>query len=293
MVKKTITEILKDQTITNQFDFSGSCPDKDGQTVTFTIFDTGYFLDEVTHNFFDRLAFVTEENSFTDFCSRFTKWAQSRGPLFAHMAYGYSLGYNPIENYSSVESHSGDDSFENHKKITHLWTEDTLTHSYDANDPLAVTRLYDPNNPLKVTTGHENDKTKTTYNQVKDTNENNKYGVNSATKVSVSEDINTRTGNEETEVSGSRHDTTTGRYTDTTTGKYTDVHSGSYSDENSGTDKTIYNSTITKNGNIGVQTAAEMLEKEFTNLKNDLALRALWDFMDKCTFYSEGVDILW
>lgn len=293
MVKKTITEILKDQTITNQFDFTGSCPDKDGHTVTFTIFDTGYFLDEVTHNFFDRLAFVTEENSFTDFCNRFTKWAQSRGSLFAHMAYGYSLGYNPIENYSSIETHTGDDSFENKKKVTHTWTQDTITHSYDANDPLKVERAYDSNTPLVVTTGHNDDIETTTYNDVKDEHGMSKYGVNSSNAVPVSTDTNTRSGDETREYSGTRTDTTTGKYSDTTTGKYTDVHSGSYSDENSGTDKTIYNSTITKNGNIGVQTAAEMLEKQFTNLKNDLALRALWDFMDKCTFYSEGVDILW
>ncbi len=45
--KKTITEILKNQTITNQFDFSGTCPDKDGTPTTFTIFDTTFFLSEI------------------------------------------------------------------------------------------------------------------------------------------------------------------------------------------------------------------------------------------------------
>lgn len=293
MIKKTISEILKNQTITNQFDFSGSCPDKDGATVTFSIFNTDYFIDEITHNFFNRVAFVDETNSFTDFVARFTKWAQSRGPMFARMAYGYSLGYNPIENYASIESHSGDDSYENKKKVTHTWTQDTITHSYDADDPLKVERAYDSNTPLVVTTGHNDDIETTTYNDVTDAHDISKYGVNSSDSVPVSTDTNTRSGDETREYSGTRTDTTTGKYSDTTTGKYTDIHSGSYSDENSGTDKQIYNSTITKSGNIGVMTAAQMLDSEFTNLKNDLALRALWDFLDRCTFYSEGVDILW
>ena len=317
MVKKTIAEILKNQVITNQFDFIGSCPDKDGVTQSFTIFDTEYFLDEVMHNFFDRLAFVTEFTSFQDFCSRFRKWATNRGPLYAHMAYGYSLGYNPIENYSSVESHTGYDQLVNGKKITHTWNQDKLTHEYDANDPLTVqreydslnpltqareydpldpltqAREYDSQNPLKLETGHTNDRETTTYNSVLDTQTHNKYGVNSDNPVPVSTDTDTKTGSETVDYSGTRSETTTGKYSDKTTGKYSDTHSGGYDDTNSGTDKTEYNSVITKNGNIGVQTAAEMLEREFANLKNNLALRALWDFMDKCTFYSEGVDDLW
>lgn len=291
MEKKKLSEILKDQTITNQFDFSGSCPDKDGETVTFNIFDTDFFMMEVTHNYFNRAAFVDPDNAFTDFLNIFTQWKNTRGLMYARIAYAYSLGYNPIENYSSIEEHSGHDDFVNKKKVTRTWSLDTLTHAYDSENPLAVSRLYDPNNPLKVTTGHENDKTKTTYNQLKDTNETNKYGVNSAQKVPVSEDINTRTGNEETEVSGSKHDTTTGKYTDTTTGKYTDVHSGGYNDENSGTDEQHYGHKITKSGNIGIQTASEMTQKLYDGLIQDLANRALKEFLDRYTFYSEGVDL--
>ena len=293
-VKKTITEILKNQTITDQFDFSGSCPDKDGETVSFSIFSTAFFLNEINHNFFNRVAFVDSENSYTDFLSMFTQWKTDRGPLYARMAYAYSLGYNPIENYSSIEVHTGDDSYENHKTTTHTWTNDKLERAYDAENPLKVQRAYDAENPLKLSTSHTNDKEVTTYTNLTDTDKSYKFGINSATKVQQGENENTKSGSESLEFQGTRDETTTGKYNDTTTGKYSDTHTGSYSDANTGTDKTIYNSTLKKSGNIGIQTAAEMTQKLYDSLRDqDLGLRAVFDFLDRFTFYSEGVDIVW
>lgn len=291
--KKTLTEILKNQTITNQFDFSGSCPDQEGTSQTFTIFTTSFFLNEINHNFFNRVMFVDPDAAFTDLVSTFTIWSQNRGYMYARLAYAYSLGYNPIENYNSVEEHTGHDDFDNKKKVTHTWTNDTIERAYDAENPLKTSRLYDSENPLKVETGHTNDKTKTTYNNVKDTDESYKYGVNSATKVPSAENTNTRSGNEEIEYSGTRADTTTGTYSDTTTGKYTDKHTGSYNDENSGKDSTIYNSQIAKHGNIGVSTASGMIQELFDGLKQNLALRAVHDFLDAFTFYDGEVDNIW
>lgn len=291
--KKTLTEILKNQTITNQFDFSGSCPDQEGTSQSFTIFTTSFFLNEIEHNFFNRVMFVDPDAAFTDLVSTFSIWALNRGYMYARLAYAYSLGYNPIENYNSIEEHTGHDDFDNKKKVTHTWTNDTIERAYDAENPLKTSRLYDPNNPLKVETGHTNDKTKTTYNNVKDTDESFKYGVNSATKVPSAENTNTRSGNEEIEYSGTRADTTTGTYSDTTTGKYTDKHTGSYNDENSGKDSTIYNSQIAKHGNIGVSTASGMIQELFDGLKQNLALRAVHDFLDAFTFYDGEVNDIW
>ena len=291
--KKTLTEILKNQTITNQFDFSGSCPDQEGTSQSFTIFTTSFFLNEINHNFFNRVMFVDPDAAFADLVSTFTIWSQNRGYMYARLAYAYSLGYNPIENYNSVEEHTGHDDFDNKKKVTHTWTNDTIERAYDAENPLKTSRLYDSENPLKVETGHTNDKTKTTYNNVKDTDESFKYGVNSATKVPSAENTNTRSGNEEVEYLGTRADTTTGTYSDTTTGKYTDKHTGSYNDENSGKDSTIYNSQIAKHGNIGVSTASGMIQELFDGLKQNLALRAVHDFLDAFTFYDGEVKDIW
>lgn len=289
--KKTLTEILKNQTITNQFDFSGSCPDSEGTAQTFTIFNTGFFLNEINHNFFNRVMFVDPEAAFADLVATFTIWAQNRGYMYARLAYAYSLGYNPIENYNSIEVHTGHDDFDNKKKVTRTWTNDTIERAYDAENPLKVTRQYDSETPLTVTTGHDNDKETTTYTALKDTDNTWKYGVNSSEPVPSAKSENTRSGSEATEFSGTRTDTTSGKYFDTTTGKYTDKHTGSYNDENSGKDSTIYNSQIAKHGNIGVSTASGMIGELYDGLRQNLALRAVHDFLDNFTFYDGEVDI--
>lgn len=281
--KKTLTEILKNQTITNQFDFSGTCPDKDGTATTFTIFNTGFFLNEINHNYFDRVMFVDPDAAFTDLVSTFSIWAQNRGFMYARLAYGYSLGYNPIENYSSVEKHTGYDQMVNGKKITHTWSNDKIQRTYTQDK---VERQY---TNLANVTSHDNDKDTTTFTNLSDTDKEYKFGVNSATKVQQAENETVRNGTEEVAHSGTKTDTTNGKYSDTHTGSYDDTHTGGYDDTNSGTDKQEYNSTLTKSGNIGIQTPADMLMREFEGLKMNLARRALWDFLDNFTFYSEGV----
>ena len=315
-MKKTLTEILADQTIlTNQFDFVGTCPDKNGTNVTFTIFSTEFFLNEIEHNFFNRVAFVDDENSFTDFSNMFSKWATSRGLMYARLAYAYSLGYNPIENYSSIENHTGHDDYENHKKVTRDFDDYKVERTYNQDK---VERTY---NQDAVQTTHDQDKVTTTFNNVTDAV--NKYGVNSNAAVPTSDSV--RSGSRDDTYTGSKTDTHTGGYDDEHTGGYDDEHTGGYddehtggyddehtggyddehtggyddtssggwSDENTGTDKQIYNSTITKSGNIGVMTASQMIQSEYDGLRQDLPLRAVWDFLDRFTFYSEGVDLRW
>ena len=333
-MKKTLTEILADHTITNQFDFVGICPDADGNDETFTIFSTEFFLNEIEHNFFSRVAFVDDENSFTDLITMFEHWAASRGLMYARLAYAYSLGYNPIENYSSVETHSGHDDYENHKKVTRdfdaykverTYNQDKVERTYNQDkvertyNQDKVERTYNQDkvertyNQDAVETTHTNDKVTTTYTNLTDAV--NKYGVNSSNAVPVSNNV--RSGSQDDEHTGSQKDTHTGGYDDEHTGGYDDEHTGGYddehtggyddehtggyddessggwSDENTGTDKQIYNSTITKSGNIGVMTASQMIQSEYDGLRQDLALRAVFDFLDRYTFYSEGVDVVW
>ena len=325
--KQLITEILKNQTITNQFDFTGSCPDADGTSQSFNIFNTTFFLNEINHNFFNRIMFVDPENSFTDLVNTFSTWANNRGYMYARLAYAYSIGYNPIENYNSVEEHTGHDDFDNKKKTTRVWQNDKLERTYNSDK---VERTYSSDkvertyNSDAVETTHTNDKDTTTYNSVKDDTEHKKFGVNSATAVDVSEDINTKSGNQVIERSGSSTDTHTGGYDDEHTGGYDDEHTGGYDDEhtggyddthtggyddehtggyddehtggyydeNSGKDSTIYNSQIAKHGNIGVSTASGMIGELYDGLKQNLALRAVHDFLDSFTFY-DGEVVLW
>ena len=314
-VKKTLAEILKDQTITNQFDFSGSCPDQDGDIQTFEIFKTAFFLMEVMTNYCNRSALVDEDNPFADLVSIFTLWKYTRGSMYARIAYAYSLGYNPIENYNSVETHTGYDELEHGKsterafdkyKIERSYNQDKVERTYNQDK---VERTYNQDkvertyNQDAIATTHANDKATTTYTNLKD--EAKKYGVNSASAVPVSENV--RNGSEDIEYSGTRTDTHsggyddehTGGYDDEHTGGYDDTHSGGYDDEtsgkytdtDSGSDTQNYNSTISKHGNIGVSTVAGMTAELFDGLSQDLQNRALKEFLDRYTFYAEGVSL--
>lgn len=125
-----------------------------------------------------------------------------------------------------------------------------------------------------VTTTHTNDQVATTYNQLQDENTHSKYGLNSANAVPADKDTNVRTGSE----------------TATHTGSVSNAKSGTDTDTHSGTDITSTDMTTTRHGNIGVMTAAQMLQAEFDGLKQDLADRALKEFLYKYTFYSGEVD---
>ena len=306
-VKKTLAEILKDQTITNQFDFSGSCPDQDGDIQTFEIFKTAFFLMEVMTNYCNRSALVDEDNPFADLVSIFTLWKYTRGSMYARIAYAYSLGYNPIENYNSVETHTGYDELEhgkstersfddykiersyNQDKVERTYSQDKIERTYNQDK---VERTY---NQDAIATSHANDKVTTTFHDVTDAN--SKYGVNSSSAVPVSNNV--RSGSQDDEYSGTRTDTHTGGYDDEHTGGYDDTHSGGYDDEtsgkytdtDSGSDTQNYNSTISKHGNIGVSTVAGMTAELFDGLSQDLQNRAIKEFLDRYTFYAEGVSL--
>lgn len=66
------------------------------------------------------------------------------------------------------------------------------------------------------------------------------------------------------------------------------AHTGYIEHTTDGKDTDTRNYTLTKSGNIGVQTAAEMLQKEYEGLKQDLAFRAFSEFIDRFTYYTEG-----
>lgn len=109
---------------------------------------------------------------------------------------------------------------------------------------------------------------------------------------------------DKTEYSGSETDETglygvnsvTGVNSDTNTHSFTDredevTHSGTNTDENSGKDTTEDEYDLRAHGNIGVTTAAQMLEEDKKLLSYDLALLAVSDFVDRYTFFVEGVEL--
>lgn len=113
-----------------------------------------------------------------------------------------------------------------------------------------------------------------TYTNVTDTNTHSKYGLNSNDAVPSDIDTNIKSGSD----------------SNVQTGSYEDAKSGKDTDQHSGVDTNRHSITRTRSGNIGVMTAAQMLQAEFDGLKQDLANRALKEFLSKYTFYSGEVD---
>ena len=103
MIEKNVLDCLP-ETITNQFDFTGVYTDKDGHQHNLTVFDTSYFLMMLQQLHATRNILVNETNPSAHFVSLFTAWKNSLKDLFLKQAYAYTLKYNPIENYSSVET---------------------------------------------------------------------------------------------------------------------------------------------------------------------------------------------
>ena len=102
MIEKNVLDCLP-ETITTQFDFSGVYTDKEGHQHNVTVFDTSYFVMMLQQLHATRNILVNETNPSAHFVSLFTAWKNSRKDLFIKQAYAYTLKYNPIENYSSIE----------------------------------------------------------------------------------------------------------------------------------------------------------------------------------------------
>lgn len=253
LVEKNVIEVIPDVPGTT-FDFKGTYVDSEGTSHNVTVFDTDYFVKNIIQRFPHQKTMVSKENSSSYFKALFDTWKASRSELYFKMAYAFSLKYNPIENYSSYKSTDYGHTLER------VYTADKVTRTY-VND--------------NVQTTHTNDKDTTTYTNLKDETKNKRYGVNSTTAVGTDESENTRTGSFSVERSGSsdvKH-----------TGGYNDEHTGSYKDTNDGED------IETQHGNIGVKTAMEMLQAEYNGMDMDLADRALREFLDRYTWYCEGV----
>ena len=133
MIEKNVLECLP-ETITTQFDFTGIYTDKDGHQHNLTVFDTSYFVMMLQQLHATRKILVNENTPSAHFISLFNAWKNSRKDLFLKQAYAYTLKYNPIENYSSVE-HMIDDTTEHLKgasfKDEFHNTDTTETTPYD------------------------------------------------------------------------------------------------------------------------------------------------------------------
>ena len=252
MKRYKLLDILP-ESLTNQFDFAASyTPPGAESPVSYTIFDTSLFVQELEQHFTDREIRLGDTTPTADLLALFTRWKNSRSDSYARRAYALSVKYEPLENYDRIEHREGS---------TEVEHGETIERTHDNTD----TRSYTDYNEETVRSGSETDASGI-------------YGVNSAAATPVPADTDTRTYND---VTDSRD----------ITGSIADAHSGTITDEHSGTDTTTDGYDLHVHGNVGVTQASEMLLNDKSILAYDLALVAICDFIDRYTFYMEGIDL--
>lgn len=298
-----------------QITADGVYVDAQGATHNLTVFDNNYFHINILDKFLTRKCTLWTEDVAVGFYSLFQAWWNSRKDLYLKQAYAYTLKYNPIENYASREVMTNDitihlkgtSTTRTHNNTDTRTHSDTLTRTH--NDTITDT----PAATTDATTHAQLTRTHTPYGDTVITtpgkiSTHSTKGFNSASFVDVDKDtesgteqvVTTHQGNEQTTDVYSGTDSVvhttqtagseahTGTIADAHTGTIADAHTGTITDANTGTDTDTRNYTLTKSGNIGVQTAAEMLQREYDGLVQDLAFRALSEFMDRYTFYRDS-----
>lgn len=315
-----VLEDLSDAHI--QIKADGTYVDKEGTSHSLTVFDNDYFKRNVLmwYRNWAITLWDTPENAFPDL---FTSWWNSRKDLYLKQAYAYTLKYNPIENYASHEVMTDDVTETEHGEVIEHEYDSTsdLTHGLKTETTLSDTDVTTTHPAKKLETTYPVKTTETTpYNTTEtttpnaDTTTHSTKGFNSTSFVEVDKDVRsgsvtvatthpvvtketideTYTGKETIDETYTGTDKVATAYKNAqvaeNSGKDTTDHSGKDTDTHSGTDTTTRNYTLDRTGNIGVMTAGQMLTEEYNNLKQDLAKRALDEFIERYCYLSWSVD---
>lgn len=301
-----LSEVLPEGPYYTEFDFSGNYIDAEGDTHEVTVFTGRYFKEQALLLFGNRKMYLPQVfvDAMSYFQFMFNQWKESRKELYFKQAYAYTLKYNPIENYSSRE----------------VLTNDITTHAKGSSNTRTFNNT-DTRRPnidhkdtytnYKETETFHNDDTVTDTSSVLttplDTTTEEKMAFNSSQfsgdrKTSRGGTIREQhnptgqgetPGNVKTAHTGHIDNETTGEHKLSETGYETLEHRGTITDAGDGTDTDTRNYTLSKTGNIGTMTPAEMLAKEFNGLNQDLAYRALCDFMERYTYYNDSIEGWW
>ena len=196
----------------------------------------------------------------------FTKYGLKWTKLWATL----SFEYNPIENYRMEEKHEGTD--------THTFTPDdykeTVTQkptnwkvTQRPND-WKVTQT--PTDWITTVEGEDTDN---------ESNSSTKYYGFGSDSANPLQDVQTKVKNKQTtEISGTYENETSGTFEEETSGTFATETTKEGTEE----DKTEYDTTLTRSGNIGVTTSQQMIESE----------RKLWEYNIFKQIYEDVDDIL-
>ena len=194
-----------------------------------------------------------------------TKWSK----LWETM----SFDYNPIENYSMVETMTNDATVTQYGK-TRTRT-DNLQHQ--RTDNLQHQRTDNLQHQRTDNLQHAKTGTETETPNTHTSEDKSVYGFNSVEAVPTDEreiantGTNQMTYNTQDADTGTQTEADTGTQTDAHTGTQTDANTGTQTESDTGSDTSTRNYRLTRAGNIGVTTSQQMVESE-------RELWRMWDF---------------
>lgn len=187
-----------------------------------------------------------------------------------------SFEYNPIENYSMVETMTDDETVTEYGKNT--TRTDNLTHRKTGTETGDIdetdTRTDNLTHGKTGTETRTDNLTDTTTPNLTMNTSNTVHGFNSSTGVPSDEQTGTQTGTNTVTHTGTEQkqydlsDTDTGtqsnvrKGTDETTYNTTDTDTGTQTLLDGGSDTSTRNYELTRSGNIGVTTSQQMIESE-------------------------------
>ena len=303
MNEYTVEQLMPASPQLMDYSFTGSYTDTQGAQHNVTVFSNDYFFYNALQYYAKRQIMLPGDlsNAMGYFHDLFYQWKNSRSQLYCKQAYAYTLAYNPIENYSSTEQLI-DDTTEHEKGASnkvdyHNKDEDELTpFTKITNETTPYTKEETTTTPY---TKEETTNTGVTSGVPSSSTTNSRMAFNSGDFVGTDKsetDTNSKTefkktGTEKVELKKSG----TEKVETTYQGKEKHVieHTGYVETTTDGTDTDTRNYTLKKSGNIGVQTASQMLELEFKGLSQDLAFRALAEFFDRYTYYNVALEGWW
>ena len=217
-----------------------------------------------------------------DFIATLNRYWDMRKAEYEKIKTAITAEYNPINNYSMKETHTGTDSTTN----AHSGT-DTTTDTHTGTDTLAKTGNIEnakgttQTNTAGITTTTNGAAEITSVNLVSayDNNDFTNHDKNTTSGENIQEVKNTGADT----IAYSGKDTTTNNLTDTTTYNTTQEINIKYGHNIDNT--TTYDTLLTRVGNIGVTTSQQMIESEYIlRLKHSLIELFLTEFIRNYCF---------
>lgn len=219
-----------------------------------------------------------------DFIATLNKYWDIRKPEYEKIKTAITAEYNPINNYSMEEKHTGTDITASKNSGT-----DITTDTHTGSDTLAKTgNIENAKGTTQTNTAGVSTTTTNGAAEITSVNQVSAYDSNDYTN----HDKNTTTSEENTQtvensgqdtIAYSGKDTTTNNLTDTTTYNNTMETNVTYGHNIDNT--TTYDTLLKRSGNIGVTTSQQMIESEYLlRLKHSLIELFLTEFIRNYCF---------